>query len=64
MNNIFNILLHIDKGMTIGMHLTANDFKKVVRELPPQYKKRLLRIYLKHAKVLGPHTRRFLHQNK
>lgn len=61
MNNIFNILLHTKPGMTVGMQLTANDFEKVVRELPEQYKKRLLKIYEKHAKVLGPHKRRFLH---
>ena len=61
MNNIFNILLHTEADMTIGMQLSEKNFKRVVKELPPKYKKQLLRIYTKHAKVLGPAKRRLLH---
>ena len=60
MNNIFNILLHTGIAMTVGMQLSEKDFKQVVKELPSKYKTQLLRIYTKHAKVLGPGKRRHL----
>ena len=53
MNNIFNILLHTEKGMTVGIGLTTPQFKLVVQELPPHYCKKLLKQYRKYAKVLG-----------
>ncbi len=39
--------------MTVGIGMTNPQFKLVVKELPPQTCKKLLKVYKKYAKVLG-----------
>jgi hypothetical protein len=39
--------------MTVGIGLTNPQFKSVLKELRPEYKQDLLKIYTLYAKILG-----------
>ena len=52
-DSIFNILLHSELNMSIGIQLSKIQFKNMIVELSPKYRKQLLKIYKKYVKILG-----------